>query len=89
MAGQMCWLSKFGGNGELILHLRLEPHQPWKPYNQFSGLAVPDYRNPGASKGFATSQKLLAAGWMLLSADQAKSILKPTQAASASVGVCR
>lgn len=72
MTGQMCWLSKFGGNGDLILHLRFEPHQPWKPYTQFAGLAVPDYPIPGASKGFATSQKLLAENWKLLSAEQAK-----------------
>jgi hypothetical protein len=72
MSGQMCWLSSFGGKGELVLHLRLEPRQPWKPYTHFSGLAVPDYRIPGASKGFATSQKLLAAGWSLLSAAQVK-----------------
>jgi hypothetical protein len=25
MAGQLCWLPKFGTNGQLFLHLRLEP----------------------------------------------------------------
>ena len=73
MAGQMCWLSKFGGNGELTLHLRLDAFQPWKPYTQFAGLAVPDYPIPGASKGFATSQKLLSQGWALIPSAQARS----------------
>lgn len=81
MTGQMCWLSKFGGNGDLILHLRFEPHQPWKPYTQFTGLAVPDYPIPGASKGFATSQKLLAENWKLLSAEQAKATVIPRKTA--------
>lgn len=71
--GQMCWLAKFGGSGELILHLRLKSYQPWKPYTQFPGLTVPDYRIPGASKGFATSQKLLTAGWTLIPTAQASS----------------
>jgi hypothetical protein len=82
MAGQMCWLSRFGGNGELVLHLRLGPHQPWKPYTHFAGLTVPDYLIPGASKGFATSQKLLAAGWALLSADQARVSFNPSSQAA-------
>lgn len=81
MNGQMCWLSKFGGNGELILHLRLDPHQPWKPYTQFPHLTVPDYDVPGASKGFATSQKLLSAGWTLLPVDKVRSASNPSQAA--------
>jgi hypothetical protein len=50
MTGQMCWLSKFGGNGELILHLRLEPYHPWKPYTHFTGLAIPDHPIPGCSR---------------------------------------
>lgn len=81
MSGQMCWLSKFGGNGELILHLRLDPHQPWKPYTQFPHLAAPDHNVPGASKGFATSQKLLSAGWALLPANEVKKAFDPSQAA--------
>ena len=81
MTGQMCWLSRFGGSGELILHLRLDSYQSWKPYTSFTGLAAPDYRIPGASKGFATSQKLLEAGWTLLSANQAKGVINPSKAA--------
>ena len=78
----MCWLPKFGGNGDLILHLRLETYHPWKPYTQFAGLAVPDYPIPGASKGFATSQKLLEAGWSLLSSAQVKAGFNPSSEAA-------
>ena len=79
MAGQMCWISRFGGDGELILHLRLESHQSWKPYNHFRHLMVPDYPIPRGSKGFATSQKLLNAGWKLIPTAQAQhSLISPT-----------
>ncbi len=66
MNGQMCWLAKFGTDGRLILHLRLEPYHPWKPYTLFPNIVVPDYPIAGASKGWATCQKLLEAGWQLL-----------------------
>ncbi|MEX0271308.1 hypothetical protein AB3R30_19390 [Leptolyngbyaceae cyanobacterium UHCC 1019] len=82
MIGQMCWLAKFGGGGELTLHLRLEQQQPWKPYTHFRGLAIPDHTIPGASKGFATSQKLLAAGWTLLSTAQVKASFSPSSKAA-------
>lgn len=72
MSGQMCWLPKFGANGQLILHIRLEPYQPWKPYTAYPGLCVPDYPIPNGSKGWATSQKLLRAGWALIPTDQAQ-----------------
>jgi hypothetical protein len=72
MTGQMSWVSKFGGNGELILHLRLTPHQPWKPYSHFIGLKVPDHPIAGGSKGFATCQQLLKAGWTLIPTPQAQ-----------------
>lgn len=72
MTGQLCWMAKFGSNGEKTLHLRLEPNQPWKPYNLFPGLAVPDYPVPRGSKGWTTSQKLLQAGWTLIPSDQAQ-----------------
>jgi hypothetical protein len=81
MTGQMCWLSKFGGNGELILHLRLDSYQSWKPYTSFAGLTTPDYPIPGGSKGYATSQKLLEAGWTLLSTAQARGAINPPKAA--------
>lgn len=72
MVRQMCWLAKFGGNGQKILHLRLEANQPWKPYTLFPGLAVPDYPVPGGSKGWATAQKLMQAGWTVIPSDQAQ-----------------
>lgn len=76
----MCWLPRYGENSELILHLRVEVYQQWKPYTQFPGIAVPDYRVPGASKGFATSQKLLAAGWTLVPTATVRDALKPAKA---------
>ncbi|HEY9725535.1 MAG TPA: hypothetical protein V6D50_03715 [Chroococcales cyanobacterium] len=73
MFGQMCWLSQLGGGGEKILHLRTSPHQPWQPYTAFSTFAIPDYKIPGGSKGWATYQKLLKAGWTLVPTAQANS----------------
>lgn len=66
MAGQMCWLSKSGGDGEKILHLQVQINQAWRPYTAFPQFAVPDYRVPGGSKGWATYQKLMKAGWALV-----------------------
>lgn len=65
MLKQMCWLSRSGSTGEKILHLRTSPTQPWLPYTAFPQLAVSDYQIPGGSKGWATYQKLRAAGWSL------------------------
>jgi hypothetical protein len=70
MNKQLCWLPSYGmngsTNGQLVLHLRLDAYQPWKPYTAYSGLCVADYRIPGGSKGWATSQKLIQAGWHLV-----------------------
>ncbi len=66
MAGQMCWISAFGTNGQKILHLQIAPNQPWRPYTAFPQIALPDYREPGGSKGWATYQKLIRAGWKLV-----------------------
>ncbi len=66
MSGQMCWLSPSGIDGTKILHIRLQPGQPWKPYTAFPGLSVADYPIPGGSKGWATYQKLFKAGWTLV-----------------------
>jgi hypothetical protein len=71
MSGQLCWLSKFGGDGQLTLHLRKQPHEAWKPYTAYRELCVPDYPIPGGSKGWATSQKLMKAGWTLIPTHQA------------------
>ncbi len=60
---QMCWLSPDGlENGTKILHLKIGDGA-WKPYTSFPQLAVADYKVSGGSKGFATFQKLLNAGW--------------------------
>ncbi|MBW4670547.1 MAG: hypothetical protein KME60_24790 [Cyanomargarita calcarea GSE-NOS-MK-12-04C] len=63
---QMCWISSFGNSGEKILHLQTSPNDPWRPYTAFPQFAVPDYKIPGGSKGWATYQKLLKAGWTLI-----------------------
>jgi hypothetical protein len=74
MPGQMCWLNKFGSEHK-ILHLRLQPHQPWKPYNLMSGLSVPDYNIPNGSKGMATFHALKKAGWQTISTQDAYKII--------------
>ena len=72
MRGQMCWLSQLGADGEKILHLQTTPNQPWQPYTAFRQYAVPDYRVPGGSKGWATYQKLMKAGWTLVPSARAQ-----------------
>uniref|UniRef100_B8HLF2 Uncharacterized protein n=1 Tax=Cyanothece sp. (strain PCC 7425 / ATCC 29141) TaxID=395961 RepID=B8HLF2_CYAP4 len=78
---QMCWLPQAGSDGTKILHLRLDPNQPWKPYTACPGYSVPDYRVPGGSKGWATYQKLLKAGWSLVPSAQAEQRYEPLVAA--------
>ncbi|MEG3439046.1 hypothetical protein V0288_18115 [Pannus brasiliensis CCIBt3594] len=71
MSGQMCWLSRFGGDGEKILHLRLASNEAWKPYTSMPRYSVPDYKDmPTGSKGWATYQKLFKAGWTLVPSPQ-------------------
>jgi hypothetical protein len=72
MTGQLCWIPKLGSNGKLALHLRLESFHPWKPHTAFPGLCIPDYPIPGGSQGWATGQKLLQAGWTIISTKQAQ-----------------
>ncbi len=72
MQGQMCWLSRYGDDGEKILHLQTQIDRSWRPYTAFPQLAVPDYRIPGGSKGWATYQKLMKAGWNLVPSARAK-----------------
>ncbi|WP_353929947.1 hypothetical protein WJM97_16825 [Okeanomitos corallinicola TIOX110] len=66
MHRQMCWLSKSSGDDEKILHLQTSLGQPWRPYTAFPQFSVPDHKIPGGSKGWATYQKLLKAGWTLI-----------------------
>jgi hypothetical protein len=56
----------------LVLHLREGYGRPWTRYTN-SPYAVPDHQVPGASKGFATFQKLRQHGWTLISSEQARS----------------
>jgi hypothetical protein len=70
MSGQLCWLPKFGGNGQLFLHLRLEPYHPWKAHTAYLALCVPDHPIPRGSRGWATCQKLLKAGWAIIPTEQ-------------------
>lgn len=71
MLGQMCWLPTFSSDEDKVLHLRTNPSQPWRPYTACREYAVPDYRIPKGSKGWATYQKLLHANWTLIHCDQA------------------
>lgn len=72
MSGQMCWLSPLGSDSEKTLHLRLQLNQSWKPYKSLPQYAVPDYKDfPNGSKGWATFQKLLKAGWTVVPSDKA------------------
>lgn len=66
MQRQMCWLSRLGRNEEKILHLRTAFNEPWRPYTAFPQYSVADYPVPGGSKGWATYQKLMQSGWVLM-----------------------
>ena len=74
---RMCWLSKSGEDGEKILHLQAAPNEPWRPYTAFSQFAVPDYKIEGGSKGYATYQKLLKAGWTIVPSARANEFSTP------------
>ncbi|NJM69967.1 MAG: hypothetical protein HC862_06910 [Scytonema sp. RU_4_4] len=78
MHQRMCWLSKPGDSGEKILHLQTAPNEPWRPYTTFRQYAVPDYEIPGGSKGWATYQKLLKAGWTLIPSARANEFSSST-----------
>lgn len=66
MLGQMTWLP-INYPGENVLHLRTNPHEPWKPYKAYPKYAVPDYEISNGSPGWATYHKLQKAGWTLVS----------------------
>ncbi len=72
MHRRMCWLSKSGSDNEKILHLQTVPNESWRPYTAFPQYAIPDYLIPGGSKGWATYQKLLKAGWTLVPSSRAQ-----------------
>jgi hypothetical protein len=71
MSGEMCWLPLFGTDGDKILHLRTHSTQPWQPYTACPQFAVPDYKIPKGTKGWATYQKLMQEKWNLISSDRA------------------
>lgn len=68
---EMCWLPCKGKQSHVVLHLREYPYQSWKVYTA-SPHAVPDYKVPGGSKGWATFQKLRQTGWTLISSERAE-----------------
>ena len=72
MPGQMCWLAKLGSDGTKTLHLRQHQSDPWQPYTALRQFGVKDYQVPGGSKGWATYQKLRAAGWEVVASEQPK-----------------
>jgi hypothetical protein len=72
MNGQLCWMPTFGSKGKLALYLRLESFHQWKPHTAFPGLCISDYPIAAGSKGWATSQKLLQAGWTAISTQQSQ-----------------
>lgn len=72
MPRRMCWLSASGTDGEKVLHLQTASHKSWRPYTAFPQYAVPDYPIPGGTKGWATYQKLLKAGWTLVASSRAQ-----------------
>lgn len=70
---QMAWIASFGSQ-EKVLHLRTKPTDPWTRYNQHPN-GIADYKVPGGSKGWATYQHLMKAGWQLVStADALKAL---------------
>jgi len=80
MLREMCWLSPLGTNTAKVLHLRTASNEPWRPYTAFPQFAAPDYPVPGGSKGWATYQKLMKAGWKLLPSFDSNSIVTDIKA---------
>lgn len=59
-SGQMTW-SPNGGPSEGVLHLRLNPFDPWKPYTEFPEHSKPDL--PSTSEGYSTFIALIQHKW--------------------------
>jgi hypothetical protein len=59
--GQMLW--KLEGNNH-ILHLRHNPLEPWRPYEEFPQYVLPDPK--GFSKGITTFRALLKKNWTVV-----------------------
>ena len=72
---QMAWL--YGRSPDLrILHLNVDG-SGWRSYTHFPQYSVPDYKEKGGSKGWATYQKLRQAGWELVETAVAESMRNP------------
>ncbi|MGB2925460.1 MAG: hypothetical protein WBB82_09175 [Limnothrix sp.] len=59
-AGQMTW-SPDGGLSEGVLHFRLKPFDPWRPYTEFPEYSKPDL--PIGSEGYSTFVALIRQNW--------------------------
>jgi hypothetical protein len=57
--GQMTW--RLPGQIEPMLHLRLHPLEPWKPYNECPKYMKPDHTY--LSPGYATFISLIKQNW--------------------------
>lgn len=60
--GQMTW--KPDGSADRALHLRLDPADSWRPYQDFPEYKHPD--PPDFSEGFTTFMALLKNGWEIV-----------------------
>lgn len=60
--GQMTW--KPEGISDAALHLRHDPSELWRPYEDFPQYFLPDLED--FSKGYATFIALLKKGWKTL-----------------------
>jgi hypothetical protein len=61
-SGQMTWRPE--GTTETVLHLRLDPGDPWQHYADFPEYALPD--PPEFSEGYATFMALLKENWEII-----------------------
>lgn len=59
--GQMLWKRE---GIDRVLHLRHNPSEPWRPYEEFSQYVLPD--PPEFSKGIATFLALLKKDWQVI-----------------------
>lgn len=66
MLKQMKWLPTSKTDETKVLYLRMDLSQPWQLYTAFPEYTVPDYKEPGASRGYATYQRLRREGWTLV-----------------------
>jgi hypothetical protein len=77
---KMCWMSPSGTDSETkILHLKVGD-SPWRPYTSYPQFAVGDYSVPRGSKGYATFQKLLKAGWEIVPSPQTSAAIDAYEA---------